>query len=82
MLGGIDADADSLKRFDDAEQTFCDLYSVEPNNIAAEIQLGSLLTLQKKYQEADTLLEAAAKLAPDNKVLQIQAGSADLGGQT
>lgn len=67
-----------LKRMDEAVQSLQDMLKAVPGNTAGEIQLGSLLMLQKKYQDAAVELEGALKLAPQNTDLQVQAGRAEL----
>lgn len=67
-----------LKRTEDAESTLYALLKVIPNDPPTEMELGSVLMQEKKYDKAATLLTAAQKASPDNKNLAIQAGHAEI----
>jgi len=56
------------KRFADAESWLHKYISANPQNAAAQLQLGKLLAAQGKPQEAIAMLEPAYKASPDPKL--------------
>lgn len=56
------------KRFADAESWLRKYMSANPRNTAAQLQLGKLLAVQGKAQEAISTLEPLYKASPDSKL--------------
>jgi tetratricopeptide (TPR) repeat protein len=68
----------SLKKYDEAADTWKELIKIAPDDTEAESNLGAVLTRSKRYPEAVIAYEAAAKLSPDDALLQLALGSAYL----
>jgi tetratricopeptide (TPR) repeat protein len=62
------------KRFSDAETWLHKYLAANPQNTAAQLQLGKLQTAEGKTQEAITTLEPVYKTSPDPKVARELAG--------
>src|SRR5712671_7039263 len=61
------------KRFADAETWLRKYISANPQNAAAQLQLGKLLAAEGKPQEAIAALEPVYKAAPDPKIAGVLA---------
>ncbi len=67
-----------LHRNDEAMEQWRQLLKVNPKNRDASIRLAGMLMTAKKYREAVTVLDDAARLAPDSEALQSNLGYAYL----
>ncbi len=67
-----------FKRVEDAEATLYALLKIIPNDTATEMQLGSVLMQEKKYDKAATILSIAQKTSPEDKNIAVMAGSAEI----
>jgi Flp pilus assembly protein TadD len=66
----------SLRRQDEATAEMTKLLKLDPGNTSAATNLSQMLTAEEKYSEAVTVLEGAAKGAPESKSLGMTLGMA------
>ena len=69
----------AAKRPDEAAEILNEAWGLDPQNIAAAINLGGAYILQGKHERAVPALEAAVRLEPDNPMTWVNLAAAYLG---
>ena len=69
----------AAKRPGEAAEMLSEAWKLDPENVAAAINLGGAYILQGRHERAIPTLEAATRLEPDNPMIWVNLGAAYLG---